>query len=116
VFAIHVQPQAKPPYISAFKQACIENAKESLKEEGIVRFDIVRQQDDPTHFILIEVYRNKDAPSKHKETMHYRNWRDEVLPMMAQPRKSPFSPTSIRTIKTGLDGPMPNQNGSHDAV
>jgi len=90
MFVIHVQAQVKPPYISAFKQACIENAKESLKEEGIVRFDIVQQQDDPTHFILIEVYRNKDAPSKHKETMHYRSWRDKVLPMMAQPRKSTF--------------------------
>ena len=61
-----------------------------MKEEGIVRFDIVQQQDEPTHFVLIEVYRNKDAPSRHKETVHYKDWRDKVLPMMAHPRKSTF--------------------------
>jgi (4S)-4-hydroxy-5-phosphonooxypentane-2,3-dione isomerase len=90
VFVIHVQAQVKPPYVEAFKKACIENAKESIKEEGIVRFDIVQQQDDPTRFVLVEIYRNKDVPSKHKETVHYKDWRDKVLPMMAQPRKSIF--------------------------
>jgi quinol monooxygenase YgiN len=90
MFVIHVHAQIKPPYIKDFKAACIANAKESVKEEGIARFDIVQQQDDPTRFVLIEVYRNKDAPAKHKETLHYRDWRDKVLLMMAQPRKSSF--------------------------
>lgn len=90
MFIIHVQVQVKPPFIDAFKKACIETAKESIKLEGIVRLDIVQQQDDPSHFILIEVYRNRDVPSRLKETSHYRDWRDKVLPMMAQPRKSTF--------------------------
>ncbi len=90
MFIIHVQAQVKPAFVEAFKKACIENARESLKEEGIVRFDVLQQQDEPTRFLLIEVYRNRDAPSRHKETSHYRDWRDKVLPMMAQPRKSTF--------------------------
>ena len=90
MFIVHVQAQIKAPYVEDFKKACIENAKDSLQEEGIARFDIVQQQDDPTRFVLIEVYRNKDAPARHKATLHYRDWRDKVLPMMAQPRKSHF--------------------------
>ncbi len=93
MFVIHVQVHVKPPFIDAFKKACIENAKDSLKEEGIVRFDIVQEQEDPTRFLLIEIYRNREATSKHKETLHYRDWRDKVLPMMAQPRKSTFFTT-----------------------
>lgn len=85
---VHVHVRVKPECVEAFQQATLENARDSIREPGIARFDFVRQADDPTRFVLVEVYRNADAPAKHKETAHYAKWRDTVAPMMAEPRGS----------------------------
>jgi len=85
---VHVHVHVKPEYVEAFKQASLANARESIKEPGIARFDCVQQQDDPTRFVLVEAYRTPQAPAAHKETSHYQTWRDAVAPMMAEPRTS----------------------------
>lgn len=85
---VHVHVHVKPECVEAFKQASLANARESLKEAGIARFDCVQQQDDPTRFVLVEAYRTPQAPAAHKETRHYQAWRDAVAPMMAEPRSS----------------------------
>jgi quinol monooxygenase YgiN len=84
---VHVHVNVKPEFIEAFKQATIENASNSVKEAGIARFDVLQQTDDPTRFILVEIYKSADAPGAHKETAHYKRWRDTVMPMMAEPRQ-----------------------------
>ena len=85
---VHVHVHVKPECVEAFRAATIENARQSAQEPGIARFDVVQQQDDPTRFVLVEVYRTADAPGEHKETAHYAKWRDTVAPMMAEPRTS----------------------------
>jgi quinol monooxygenase YgiN len=85
---VHVHTRVKPEFIEAFKRATIENARASLKEPGVVRFDVIQQVDDPARFILVEVYRTSEAAGQHKETAHYQVWRDAVAPMMAEPRTS----------------------------
>ncbi len=85
---VHVHVRVKPDSVEAFRQATIENAQHSVKEPGIIRFDVLQQQDDPTRFILVEVYRSVEATVAHKETAHYARWRDTVAPMMAEPRSS----------------------------
>lgn len=91
---VHVHVQVKPDCVEAFKAASLDNARLSVQEPGIARFDVVQQIDDPTRFVLVEVYRTDDAPAKHKETMHYAQWRDTVADMMAVPRQS----TKYRTV------------------
>jgi autoinducer 2-degrading protein len=86
VVLVHIR--VKPEYVEAFKQATIANARESIKEPGIGRFDFTQQQDDPAQFVLVEAYRTAEAPAAHKETAHYKTWRDAVAPMMAEPRTS----------------------------
>jgi quinol monooxygenase YgiN len=86
MFIVHVLVQVKKDKIEEFKKATIENAQNSVKESGIARFDVVQQQDDPTRFVLVEVYRTAEDPAKHKETAHYKKWRDTVADMMAEPR------------------------------
>jgi (4S)-4-hydroxy-5-phosphonooxypentane-2,3-dione isomerase len=88
MLVVHVNIHVKPESVEAFKQASIANARESIKEPGIARFDFVQQQDDPARFVLVEVYRTPQAPAAHKETKHYATWRDAVAPMMAEPRSS----------------------------
>ena len=88
MFIVHVFVQVKPDCVEAFKEATIENARNSVKEPGIARFDVVQQNDDPTRFVLIEVYRTADNPARHKETAHYKIWRETVADMMAEPRSS----------------------------
>lgn len=88
MLVVHVHVHVKKDQIEAFRTATLENAKNSVKEPGIARFDVMQQQDDPERFVLVEAYRTPDAPAAHKETAHYRKWRDTVEPMMAEPRKS----------------------------
>jgi len=85
---VHVHSHVKPECVEAFIQATIANARESVKEPGIARFDILQQQDDPARFVLVEAYRTAEAPAAHKQTKHYQVWRDAVAPMMAEPRAS----------------------------
>src|SRR5215470_470314 len=88
MLVVHVHVHVKPEFIEAFKQETIENARHSVREEGIARFDVIQNADDPARFILVEVYRTAEAPARHKETGHYAAWRDAVMPMMAEARTS----------------------------
>jgi len=85
---VHVHVHVRPEWVEAFKQATLANARESAREPGVARFEVAQQQDDPTRFVLVEAYRNAQAPAAHKETLHYQTWRDAVAPMMAEPRAS----------------------------
>jgi quinol monooxygenase YgiN len=85
---VHVHVHVKPECVDAFRTASLENARQSIQEPGIARFDVVQQADDPTRFVLVEVYRTDDAPARHKETAHYARWRDAVAGLMAEPRRS----------------------------
>jgi quinol monooxygenase YgiN len=86
MIVVHVHVHVKPECVDAFRAASIENASNSVKEPGIARFDVIQQVDDPSRFILVEVYRTPEDPARHKETPHYRVWRDTVAEMMAEPR------------------------------
>lgn len=85
---VHVHVHVRPDTIDAFRLATLDNARHSVQEPGVARFDVLQQADDPARFLLIEVYRSDDAPAQHKQTAHYARWRDAVEPMMAEPRRS----------------------------
>jgi len=97
--AVHVFVQVKEGCEEAFKKASIENASNSIKEPGVSRFDLLQEADDPTKFVLVEVYSSADAPAAHKGTAHYLKWREEVAAMMAVPRTNKkfvnFFPASL---------------------
>lgn len=94
MYIVHVHIRVKPEFLEAFKEATLENARNSVKEAGIARFDVIQQADDPTRFVLVEVYHTQADTVKHKETAHYNKWRQLAEPMMAEPR--------TRTIYTNL--------------
>jgi quinol monooxygenase YgiN len=85
---VHVHVHVKPEQIEAFRAATLENARSSVREPGVVRFDVIQRADDPARFVLVEIYRTPDAPAAHKATAHYAAWRDAVAEMMAEPRTS----------------------------
>jgi (4S)-4-hydroxy-5-phosphonooxypentane-2,3-dione isomerase len=88
LLVVHVHVHVKPESVEAFREATLANARESVKETGISRFDVVQDTEDPTRFVLVEAYKTSQAPAAHKETAHYLKWRDTVAPMMAEPRTS----------------------------
>jgi len=88
MLVVHVFVHVKPDQVEAFETATIENARNSVLEPGVARFDVIRRQDDPARFVLVEVYRTSEDPGRHKETAHYQKWRDTVADMMAEPRTS----------------------------
>ena len=85
---VQVHVHVKAEFVDAFKTASVANAKESIQEPGIARFDVIQNNDDPTHYVLVEVYRTPEDPARHKETSHYATWRDTVADMMAEPRSA----------------------------
>ncbi len=85
---VHVHVHVKPEFVQAFQDASVENARQSVREPGIARFDVIQRHDDPTHFMLVEIYRTPEAAMQHKATTHYATWRDTVAEMMAEPRSS----------------------------
>jgi (4S)-4-hydroxy-5-phosphonooxypentane-2,3-dione isomerase len=88
MLVIQVHVRVTPEAIEPFKAATIENARHSINEPGVARFDFFQHADDPTRFALIEVYRTAEAPAAHKDTRHYQVWREAVADMMAEPRSS----------------------------
>jgi len=97
---VHVHVHVKPESVEVFRAATAENARNSVKEAGIARFDVFQQADDPARFVLVEVYRTPEATVAHKETKHYAVWRDSVASMMAEPRTS----VSYSAVFPGEDG------------
>lgn len=83
---VHIQ--VKPDGVDAFIQATTENARRSLQEDGVVRFDLLRSDDKPTSFILFEVYRSADAQAAHKETAHFAHWREAVKDLIVAPGRA----------------------------
>jgi (4S)-4-hydroxy-5-phosphonooxypentane-2,3-dione isomerase len=88
MLVVHVHVHVKPEFVERFRQATVENARQSLNEPGIARFDVLEQASDPARFVLTEVYRTAGAAAAHKATAHYQVWRDTVAEMMAEPRAS----------------------------
>lgn len=85
VVLVHIHVKAE--FVEAFQQAILENARSSVLEPGIMRFDVFQQKEDPTRFTLVEVYRDGEAPLQHKQSAHYHRWREMVADMMAEPRQ-----------------------------
>jgi (4S)-4-hydroxy-5-phosphonooxypentane-2,3-dione isomerase len=88
MLVVHVHVRIRPGQAEAFLAATLVNARASLGEPGVLRFDVLQDQADPEHAVLVEVYRDDDAPAAHKLTPHYATWRDTVAEMMAEPRQS----------------------------
>jgi (4S)-4-hydroxy-5-phosphonooxypentane-2,3-dione isomerase len=85
---VHVDVSVLPDRVDDFLAATESNASASRLEPGVVRFDVLRDRDDTSRIVLVEIYRDEDAAAAHKTTAHYANWRDAVAPMMARPRQS----------------------------
>src|SRR5437763_799312 len=83
---LHVQIQVKADAVEAFRTATLANASASVQEAGVLRFDVFQDQDDPSRFVLVEVYRSADAHAAHRNTAHYAAWRTAVDDLMAEPR------------------------------
>jgi (4S)-4-hydroxy-5-phosphonooxypentane-2,3-dione isomerase len=85
---VHVHVRVKPESVEAFKAATVENARNSVQEPGMARFDVFQQADDQTRFVIVEAFRSAEAPAAHRESRHYQVWREAVADMMAEPRSS----------------------------
>jgi autoinducer 2-degrading protein len=85
---VHVHANVKAALLDEFLAATLVNAQNSLDEPGVLRFDVIQDQADSAHIVLVEVYRDEDAASAHKLTPHYAIWREAVAEMMAEPRAS----------------------------
>jgi autoinducer 2-degrading protein len=88
MLVVHVHVRVRRDRVEDFLAATLVNARASLAEPGVLRFDVIQDQADPAHVVLVEVYRDADAPAAHKLTPHYAAWRGAVAEMMAEPRSS----------------------------
>jgi len=88
MLVVHVHVRVRAGRVEEFLAATLANARASLAEAGVLRFDVIQDEADPAHVVLVEVYRDAEASAAHKLTPHYATWRDAVAEMMAEPRAS----------------------------
>uniref|UniRef100_A0A0G4GPB0 ABM domain-containing protein n=1 Tax=Chromera velia CCMP2878 TaxID=1169474 RepID=A0A0G4GPB0_9ALVE len=88
LLCVFVDVQVTPGGESLFIEASKANAANSIKEPGVSRFDLLQNVEDPSNFVLVEVYNSKEGPARHKETAHYKCWRETVESIMARPRQA----------------------------
>ena len=88
MFIVHVHVNVRPERVDDFIAATRINAASSVQEAGVLRFDVIQEENNPTQFVLIEIYREQEASNLHKNTQHYKIWRNSVNDMMAEPRRS----------------------------
>jgi autoinducer 2-degrading protein len=88
MLVVHVDVAVATERVEDFIAATLPNAQASLEEPGVLRFDVIQDEADAGHFLLVEVYRDAEAALAHKETEHYAIWRDAVAEMMTRPRAS----------------------------
>ncbi len=101
---VHVFIHVKADKLEEFLKATEDNAAHSIEEPGIARFDFLQQSDDPTRFLLVEVYRTQEAGARHKDTEHYNRWREAVEPLLAEPRTR-IVYRNIQPGEAGWDSP-----------
>ena len=87
MYIVSVTLFVKSPDIPAFIEATLDNARNTRKESGNLRFDVAQAEDDPSRFLLYEAYKSKEDFAKHQQTEHYFRWRNAVNDWMAQPRQ-----------------------------
>ena len=87
MYVVAVTVWVKPEFVEQFIAASLDNARNSRKEPGNLRWDFCQSEDDPTRFLLYEAYREKDDFAKHQQTEHYARWKAAVTDWMAQPRQ-----------------------------
>ena len=107
MLVVHVHARVRPEQVADFLAASLVNARESLAEPGVLRFDVIQDQADPAHVVLTEVYRDEQAPAAHKLTPHYAAWRDAVAEMMAEPRASTKFSVVFPAASEGWAAPAP---------
>ena len=101
MLVVHVHARVRPERVEDFLAATLVNAKASLAEPGVLRFDVIRDEADPAHVVLVEVYRDHDAAAAHKQTPHYATWRDAVAEMMAEARASTRFSAAFPVVSDG---------------
>ena len=107
MLAVHVHARVRPERIAEFLAATQVNAHASLAEPGVLRFDVIQDQADPAHVVLVEVYTGDAASAAHKLTPHYAAWRDAVAEMMAEPRASTKFSVVFPAASEGWAAPAP---------
>ena len=107
MLAVHVHARVRPERVADFLAATQVNAHASLAEPGVLRFDVIQDQADPAHVVLVEVYRDDEATAAHKLTPHYATWRDTVAEMMAEPRASTKFSVVFPAASEGWAAPAP---------
>ena len=80
---IFVKPESVPQFLSA----TLDNARNTRKEPGNLRFDVLQAEEDKSRFLLYEAYKSKDDFTKHQQTEHYLRWKQAAADWMAQPRQ-----------------------------
>jgi (4S)-4-hydroxy-5-phosphonooxypentane-2,3-dione isomerase len=87
MYVVAVTVWVKPEHVDAFIEASLDNARNTRKEPGNVRWDFCQSEEDPTRFLLYEAYTTKDGFAQHQQTEHYLRWKQTVADWMAQPRQ-----------------------------
>ncbi len=69
----------KPECIEAYKTAILEDAQGTVKEDGVLAFEVFQDKKDPAHFSLLEIYRDAEAREFHLLQPYFLKFKDAYI-------------------------------------
>jgi quinol monooxygenase YgiN len=84
MITVIIQIKVHPEQVDAFKALTLPNAKERVQSAGNLRFEVYQQEDKPTQFVMVEVFRSQAEIDAYYATKSYREWHAATAPMVAE--------------------------------
>ena len=72
MFVVLVHVTVRPEMLEEFERSILHNARESVaRDRGCLRFDVSQHVDDPTRWVLYEVYDAPESHQAHRQSPHF---------------------------------------------
>jgi autoinducer 2-degrading protein len=72
MYVVLVQVKVRAEMLAEFERLLLQNARESVAHDrGCLRFDVSQHVDDPTRWILHEVYDAPESHTAHRQSPHF---------------------------------------------
>lgn len=85
---VHID--VKEGHVDEFVEAFRINYEGSRKEEGNLRFDVLRDPENAHKFTIYEVFRDDAALDVHRNTPHYKECVRRIDPIINGPRTKTY--------------------------
>lgn len=90
-YVLEVELTINEGAMDEFMRVVLENAQNSRKEPGCLRFDVLRPDDASNNVVLYEIYVDEGGFGAHRETAHYAKFDAARKPLVKATKRRTFN-------------------------